>query len=98
MMRYLACAVVAFTLGCGSKKGPCDPVAQTGCDTGKFCEVVQNGTPTCYGPVLVRGTVSDPTTMPATKLPEARVVALDTSRSPVSSVATSAGDGTYELK
>jgi len=98
MIRYLACIAVAFTAGCGSHDNGCDPVAQTGCDAGKVCEPVQSGMPACFAPVLVRGTVSDPTTTPTTKLNGARVVALDPSRSPLSTVVATAADGAYELK
>jgi hypothetical protein len=89
---------------CGSNdKTACDPAAQTGCASGLFCEAVQNGTPACFAPVLVRGTVSDPTTKPAALLlNDARVVALDANRAPLSTVAVTANDGTtngaYELK
>jgi hypothetical protein len=98
MSRYLACIAVAFISGCGNDDKGCDPVAQTGCDGGRFCELVQNGKPACFAPVLVRGTVSDPTTAPATRLSGARVVALDPSRTPLSTVVATAVDGSYELK
>jgi hypothetical protein len=59
---------------------------------------VQSGTTACFAPVLVRGTVSDGTTTPATNLTGALVVALDPSRAPLSTVVATALDGTYELK
>jgi hypothetical protein len=99
MIRYLACVAAAFVVGCGGGGGKsCDPVAQTGCAANQFCEDVQNGMPSCFGPVLVRGTVSDPTTTPSTNLNDARVVALDPSRAPISTSVATAVDGTYELK
>jgi hypothetical protein len=99
MLRKLICIAI-FTAGCGngSNNKVCDPIAQTGCDSGQFCESVQNGKPACFAPLLVHGTVSDPTTMPSTTLTDARVVALDPSRAPLSTVAATAMAGTYELK
>jgi hypothetical protein len=99
MIRRLACIAVALTAACGSNSNKtCDPAAQTGCTAGQFCEPVPNGMPACFAPVLVRGTVSDPTTTPATTLDEARVVALDPSRAPLSTVVATANGGAYELK
>lgn len=100
MIRRLACLAAALTAACGgssSHDNACDPVAQTGCAFGQFCEPVQNGAPACFAPVLLRGTVSAPGT-PAIRLDAARVVALDANRAAVSTVAVSAADGTYELK
>lgn len=106
-MRRLAtsCAAVlvlaAAACGGDSKKA-CDPTAQTGCTNSQVCEPVQNGAPACFAPILVQGTVSDPTTTPAGLLNDARVVALDANRAPLSAVAVSANDGTsngaYVLK
>jgi hypothetical protein len=104
-MRVLsACAAALLVVGaaCSSDDKKCDPTAQTGCSSGQFCEAVQNGTPACFAPVLVRGTVSDPTKTPAALLNDARVVALDANRAPLSTVAVTANNGTtngaYELK
>jgi hypothetical protein len=98
MIRRLACVAVALTAAaCGNHNNACDPVAQTGCSDGKFCETVQDGMPTCFAPLLVRGTVSD-ATMTATTLNDARVVALDPSRAPLSTVVITANGGAYELK
>jgi hypothetical protein len=106
-MRRLAtsCAAVlvlaAAACGGDSKKA-CDPTAQTGCTSSQVCEPVQNGSPACFAPVLVHGTVSDPTTTPAGLLNGARVVALDANRAPLSAVVVTANDGTtngaYVLK
>lgn len=96
----LALALLAGACG-GDTKKACDPAAQTGCSGGQVCEAVQSGTPACFTPVIVRGQVSDPTTSPVTYLDDARVVALDANRAPLSTVAVSASnatDGGYELK
>ncbi|HEX9052149.1 MAG TPA: carboxypeptidase regulatory-like domain-containing protein [Anaeromyxobacter sp.] len=93
---------MAFVAACGSSSGSstCDPAAQTGCGSGQVCEVVQNGSPACFAPVLVRGSAADSTT--AVLLNDARVVALDSNRAPVSTVQVTANDGTangaYVLK
>lgn len=103
MKRFALIAVAAFAAACGggSKKAPAT-CYETGCPTGQSCESVQNAAPACFSPVLLRGGVSDPTTAPATLLNGARVVALDSNRAPMSTVATSANNGTsdgqYELQ
>src|SRR6266702_8135310 len=97
MTRLLACALVALVSACGSNdKTKCDPVAQTGGGSGQVCEVVQSGTPACFAPVLVRGTVADLAS--GALLPDAHVVALDPNRAPLSTVAVTATNGAYELK
>jgi hypothetical protein len=74
----------------------CDLAGQTGCAAGLSCEPVGAGA-ACFAPVLVRGTVVSMVDPAApTSLSGARVVALDSSRSPVSTVATS-GAGAWEL-
>ena len=105
-MRALATCATALlmtTAACGGNdQKTCDPTAQTGCSSGQVCEPVQNGAPACFSPVFVSGTVSDPTTTPATLLNDARVVALDANRAPLSAVAVTANDGktngAYQLK
>jgi hypothetical protein len=99
----MACILVALASGCGGgseASNTCDPAAQTGCGSGQVCEAVQGGTPACFTPVLVRGTVSDLSS--AALLNGARVVALDSSRAPLSAVALTANSGTtagaYELR
>jgi len=101
MNRLLACALVALVSACGSNdKTKCDPVAQTGCGSGQVCEAVQSGTPACFAPVLVRGTVADLES--GALLNDAHVVALDPNGAPLSTVAVTANNGTtngaYELK
>ncbi len=102
MTRPLACAFATLVLACGSDttKNPCDPVAQTGCGAGQLCETVQGGSPACFAPVLVRGTVGDLTTL--APLNDARVVALDANRAPLSTVQVTASNastaGAYELR
>ena len=103
MTRFLACILVVLVSACGDGNGAsstCDPVAQTGCGTGQVCETVQSGTPACFSPVLVRGTVSDLSS--GAMLDAARVVAVDPSRAPLSAVAVTANNGTtdgaYELR
>lgn len=93
MTRPLACAFATLVLACGSSTAtsPCDPVAQTGCGAGQLCETVQGGSPACFAPVLVRGTVADLTSQAL--LNGARVVALDANRAPLSTVQVTANDG-----
>jgi len=96
----LALALVTLTAACGgfSSTGPvCSTDAQTGCAAGQYCEPLTNGAVGCFAPVLLRGTVVDPTGA-TTTLDGARVVALDANRAPVSTVAVSASGGDYELK
>ncbi len=102
MFRLLGIVLLATLLAaCGSNSSShCDPVAQTGCGSGQVCAPVQNGTPGCFAPVVVQGTVADIES--GTLLNEARVVALDANRAPLSTVAVTAGTGTsagaYELQ
>lgn len=95
MTRPMLCILVAFLAACGSShggNGACDPAAQTGCGTGQMCEAVQNGSPACFAPVLVKGSVADLTT--GALLNGARVVALDSNRAPDATVQVTANDGT----
>jgi hypothetical protein len=101
MFRFLGIALLATLLAaCGNSSSHCDPVAQTGCGSSQVCAPVQNGTPACFAPVVVQGTVADITN--SALLNDARVVALDANRAPLSTVAVTAGTGTaagaYELK
>ncbi len=102
MTRTLILVSATVLLACGGANhaGPCDPAAQTGCGAGQACETVQGGSPACFAPVLVRGTVADATT--GGLLNGARVVALDADRAPLSAVRVTANDGTtdgaYEVK
>ncbi len=101
MSRLLACALVVLVSACGSDhKAACDPVAQTGCAGGQVCEAAQSGSPACFAPVLVRGTVADLAS--GALLNDAHVVALDANRVPLSTVAVTASNGTtngaYDLR
>ena len=84
-------------VACGGDDGggPCDPVANSGCDDGLACEVVTGGEAACFAPVVVRGDVFDLADDRA--IDGARVVALDVNGSPRSSVAVTSA-GTYELR
>jgi hypothetical protein len=95
LMLFLFGAAPLVTAGCGGDEETCDPVAQTGCEDGHVCEEVQGGEPACFSPVVVKGDVFDLADDAAVS--GARVVALDVNRSPVSSVAVSGDDGSYEL-
>ncbi|HEX9305894.1 MAG TPA: hypothetical protein VF894_00290 [Anaeromyxobacter sp.] len=99
MIRRLALVAVTLTAACSSSAtGPvCSTAAQASCAAGQYCEPVTDGRVGCFAPVLLRGTVVDPTAA-TTTLDGARVVALDANRAPVSTVAVSASGGAYELK
>jgi hypothetical protein len=91
----LVCALSAFGCG-GDDEGPCDPVAQSGCDDGQVCEAVDGADePACFDPVLVRGRVFD--LADDQGIAGARVVALDVNGAPASSVAVTGSDGSYDL-
>lgn len=80
---------------CGGDNGPCDPVAQSGCDNGLVCEQVSNEKPTCFAPVELRGKVLD--LADSHGIAGARVVAVDVNGAAVTSVAISGADGAYVL-
>lgn len=92
-LRYL-CLGSLVAAACGGDE-VCDPIAQSGCEGDQVCEVVQDGEPDCFDPVLLRGDVFDLGDDSA--IEGAHVIALDANRSPVSQVAVSGVDGTYEL-
>jgi hypothetical protein len=97
-LAVLTLASLATTLvSCGSSGGTtCNPTAQTGCAVGLACELVEgSAAPACFAPVQLKGKVFDLAT--GGDVAGARVVALDANRAPVSTVATSAVDGTYTL-
>ena len=94
MLRW--CAPLLLCAACGGDDSPCDPVAQTGCDDGLACEQVQDGTPACFAPVVIRGRVFD--LADASAVAGARVVALDVNRAAVSTVVTTGDDGSYALR
>jgi len=87
----------SFLVACGSDdpKGPCDPVAQSGCGEGQVCEQVVDGDPTCFAPVELHGRVLDLATTGG--VASARVVAVDVNSAAASNVTVSAADGTYKL-
>jgi hypothetical protein len=90
-------AAALFAAGCSSSKSDPKPTCfQTGCDGGRVCESVPGAAPVCADPVYVKGRVYD-LGVPATNLADARVVGQDVDGAPVSSVAISAADGTYEF-
>lgn len=98
-IRHLTSAVgvvaVVTLAGCSSEEKGCDPVANTGCQSAQVCEQKQGGGSICAEPLVVRGHVSNLADVSA--VAGARVVALDANGAPVSSVATSAANGSYEL-
>ena len=80
--------------GCGSDD-PCDPAAQSGCESGLACEVVEGGEPACFAPVVIRGQVIDLAS--STGVANAHIVALDINGAAASEVAVSSDTGEYEL-
>jgi len=93
-MRKLVLLVTVLA-GCGGDDA-CDPVGNTGCDTGLVCEASSSGgDPICAKPLVLRGRVFRIDTDAA--IEGARVVALDANGSPSSPVATTDVDGTYSL-
>jgi hypothetical protein len=98
-MRRLAFPLLVLLTvagACGSNdKTACDPAAQTGCASGQACELVENGSPACFDPVVLRGKVTNLATGAA--IAGARLVGPDANRAPAGTVATSTADGTYAL-
>lgn len=94
-MRVLLGLAIPVFIACGSDPGPCDPVAQSGCDHGELCEQVSGGEPTCFGPVELHGRVIDLSDTQG--VAGARVVAVDVNGAAASSVAISGSDGSYVL-
>jgi hypothetical protein len=96
------CALSTFLLAAACGNGPdvpvptCDPVGQTGCPQGLACERTVAGRNTCAPPVLVQGHVEALGT--AAPIAGARVIATDANRSPVSSAAETAADGSYSIR
>jgi hypothetical protein len=81
---------------CGESNDACDPIAQAGCEEGLVCEEVIDAGPDCFAPVLMRGKVFELANGAA--IEGATVVALDVNRAPVSTVAMTDVDGSYELQ
>ena len=85
-----------LAVGCRGESDSKKTCVQTGCDGGQVCESVPGADPVCADPVYVKGRVYD-LGVPATSLENARVVGQDVDGAPVSTVAISAADGTYEF-
>jgi hypothetical protein len=83
--------------GCGASGPACDPVAHSGCDQDRVCEaVVGESQPACVLPFLVRGIVRDATA--GTPVAGARVALYAADETPIATAATTAADGSYELR
>jgi hypothetical protein len=92
-----AAAVLIAAAGCGGDSGPCDPVAQSGCDDGKVCApVADSDTPACFAPVELHGRVMNLAN--SAGIAGARIVAVDVNGAAASGVAISAADGSYALE
>ncbi len=82
--------------GCGGGgTDVCVLGAPGGCGAGQVCEEVQGGEPRCFAPVHVEGRVFD--AADDSGIGGARVVAIDASGAPRSTVVVTAVDGTYSL-
>ncbi len=92
----LTTAALLAVVGCRGESDSKQTCVQTGCDGGQVCESVPGADPVCADPIYVRGRVYD-LGVPATSLEAARVVGQDVDGAPVSTVAISAADGTYEF-
>lgn len=93
----LLAALAAACSGSGGDR-PCDPASATACEAGLACEVVQGGQPTCLAPLVLRGSVTSLPPAPGAPVDGARVVALDANRAPLSGVALSDAQGSFELE
>lgn len=94
---FLVSALVAAS-GCKDdepKSVVCTLGDNTTCDSGQVCEVVQGGEPTCFAPVVLRGTVVDATDGSAVS--GADVVALDANGQAVTLTVVTDASGNYEL-
>ena len=98
MNRVAAAALTSllFLGACGESNETCDPIAQTGCEEGLVCEEVIDAGSDCFAPVLMRGKVFELAN--GTAIEGATVVALDVNRAPVSTVAVTDVDGSYEIQ
>jgi hypothetical protein len=100
-LATLAAASLSVALiGCSSDPPPaqCDPDQNSGCPADQACEKVTGGAPACFAPVRVRGQVFDLAIGTSKPIGGARIVAVDDSGAAISSVATSGGDGLYDLR
>ena len=88
-------SLLSLVAACSSDN-VCDPVAQSGCDSGRVCEEsAAGGDPICAKPLVLRGQVFRLDDQAA--VAGADLVALDVNGAAASAVATSASDGTYSL-
>ncbi len=91
----------SFLFACGSDDADneqpkaCIAGQSEGCEDGQVCEEVVGGTTGCFAPISVQGRVFDVETDEGVE--GATVVARDANDFPVSSVALTSADGTYEL-
>jgi hypothetical protein len=108
MKRALAgisLGILAALTGCGgdddkNEQPACDYEAQTGCQDGLVCEMVEGGeTPTgCFAPLVVEGRVVDAADTDQ-GIEGARVFGRDVNGAPVSlGIAVSDADGKYSLR
>src|SRR5215468_4105641 len=99
MFRVMSAVVVSIAVaaaGCSSHdNSSCDPVANTGCQASQVCEQKQGGGSICAEPLVLQGHILN--LADGSAVAGARVVALDANSAPVSSVVTSAADGSYQL-
>ncbi len=99
--RFAAVATAALVVaGCGGKSENTATCIQTGCSSGRVCENVAGGRPTCFDPVYVAGRVYNlaNTDVATNGLADARVVGQDVNGAPVSPAAISGSNGAYEIK
>jgi hypothetical protein len=97
-MPRLSSKLLAFgslLAACGGDDGPCDPIAQTGCEDGNVCEQVVDGEPACFAPIAVEGRVFD--LADDQGIEGARIVAVDVNGAAVSNVVKSGETGSYRL-
>ena len=94
MWLRLSPLALVVAVGCGND--PCDPNANTGCDSHQTCEQPQGGDAKCVPALEVVGRVFDLDTNAG--IAGARIVALDANGAAASFVATSGSDGSYALQ
>lgn len=92
----LTASLCVLAVGCSDGDSTCDPIAQTGCEEGLVCEEVAGAEAGCFAPVIVRGSVFD--AADGSAIDGATVVALDSNRSPASTVAVTDVVGNYEIR
>ncbi len=95
-MCVMCVLLLTATAACGGDDDEsCDLFEQTGCDDGFVCEIVGDGEPACFEPVVLRGFVFDLRSFAV--IEGARVVAVDPNGAPISSVAVTDSLGEYDL-